>query len=191
MTQRHAQDPRPDGDQHLFGGTHEPPDQAAGMLRRAVQRALEDRNLSIKGVVEITTSAGNPEAQADLEALRHWMAGRRNVRVDRVERALWALGITEADLAEVLQRRDKQIWFVRLHGSDRRDRQFVRADSETEAIALAGTELGIKPEMIEEVGVYDARRFSGDLAASRVALRYDPGRGVVLIHRARSPLPSR
>lgn len=191
MSQRHVQNLVPDRDLHFFGGSQKPPDQAGGMLRRAVQRALEDRNLSIKGVVEITTAAGNPESQADLEALRHWMAGRRNIRVDRVERALWALGITDADLAEVLQPREKQIWFVRINGSDRRDRQFVRADSEAEAIALAWKEHGIKPEMIEEIGAYDARRFSGDLAAGNVSLRHDPEQGVLLVPRARRSLPQR
>ena len=163
MTQRYRT-PYPDAPKgpnrapQWLGGPSEPLDAAEGMLRRAISKEVERRGLGNAGLMDVASAAGSTEWEADRHALRHWLAGDRHVRSDRLERALWALGITEDDLTELLQRRFKPIWCIQLRTSPPYDDRYVRAESEEEAVEVAVRELGISESQIRLVQPFDKRK---------------------------------
>lgn len=159
MTQGEPKESRgPNRTPQWLGGPAEPLAESEGMLKRAIQREIDRRGLGIAGLMDVARTAGSDEAEADRQALRHWLAGERNVRSDRLERALWALGITEEDLTELLSRRFKPIWVIRLRSSPPFDERYVRASTRDEVLEIAEQELGIRSDRIYDVGPFSQRK---------------------------------
>lgn len=147
------------------------------MLRRAIAKEIERRGLGISGLTDLAEVAGSEESKADRQALRHWLAGERNVRSDRLERALWALGITESDLDHLLQQRFKPIWFIKLRSSPPFDERYVRADTSEEVLDIAERELGIRRERIYDWGPFTQRKMMKAFGG----MRYSPRSGVFFV----------
>lgn len=145
--------------------------------------AIEQRDLTIKSLVAITEAAGSSTASTDIEALRHWLAGRRNIRTDRLERALWALGVSEKDLTNVLRWQENTIYYIWVRGEGPLERRLVQATETKGPIELAESLHGILEDSIHDCGPYDYRRFYEDVHSGRVYFRHYPGHGVWIVSR--------
>jgi len=150
-------------------------------------RAIKQRSLTIKSLVAITEAAGSSTAETDIEALRHWLAGRRNIRSDRLERALWALGVSEENLADILRWQENPIYYVWVRGEGPLERRLVQETETLGPIEVVESVFGVQPDSIHDYGRYDYRRFYDDVHSGRVYFQHYPGHGVWIVSRPNGP----